>query len=198
LSWRIEYQRTTMPKLILIKHAAPLVEPLVPSADWSLSDAGRAACDLLAQRVAPHAPRRIISSTEPKATETAERLSRALDLPYAMAAGLHEHDRSNVPHLRSAEFISLVEVFFRRPKELVLGNETALDALDRFADAVERLIPGDEPLAIVAHGTVISLLLEDRCGLDPFTTWRAMGLPSFVALEASGDMWKVLERVDRL
>ena len=104
-----------------------------------------------------------------------------------------------MPHLKSNEFISLVELFFRRPRELVLGRETALDALDRFADAVEPLVAaaGEETLAIVTHGTVISLLLEDRCGHDPFLSWRAMGLPSFAVIDARQD-WTVVERVDRV
>ena len=157
-----------MPTLLLIKHAAPLVDPATPSASWRLSEKGIASCDALADRLAPFKPSRVVSSFEPKASETAERVAARLAIPCATAEGLHEHDRSNVPHLRTAEFISLVELFFRRPTQLVLGTETAADALDRFAEVVEPLCAGHETLAVVAHGTVISLLLEDRCGLDPF------------------------------
>lgn len=187
-----------MSKLILIKHAAPLVDPATPTTTWRLSDAGRAACEVLADRLAPHAPSRIVSSVEPKASETAERLAGRLSIPWTTAEGLHEHDRSNVPHLPTREFISLVELFFRRPTKLVLGTETAADAFDRFADVVEPLATGEETIAVVSHGTVISLLLEDRCGLDPFQTWRAMGLPSFIVLDTSTDDWHVIDRVDRL
>ena len=187
-----------MSTLILIKHAAPLVEPAVPSAEWRLSDAGRVACGALADRVAAHAPARVVTSVEPKAAETGERIAQVLGLPCAAAQGLHEHDRSNVPHLPTREFISLVELFFRRPRELVLGRETADDALDRFADAVDAQLGADESVAIVAHGTVISLLLEDRCDLEPFGTWRTMGLPSFVAIDTSARDWLVIERADRI
>jgi broad specificity phosphatase PhoE len=189
-----------MPKLILIKHAAPQIDPTTPSANWQLSDAGRLAGEALADRIAAHKPVRIVTSVEPKAAETGAILARKLDVPTETIVDLHEHDRSNVPHLPTREFISLVELFFRKPLKLVLGKETAADALDRFAPVVEGLAAeATETIAVVAHGTVISLLLEDRCGLDPFQTWRAMGLPSYVVIDTGErDDWRVVERVDRI
>ena len=64
--------------------------------------------------------------------ETAEEVGKRLGVRVETAAGLAEHDRSNVPHMRSGEFISHVELFFRRPRELVLGNETAEQTAERF------------------------------------------------------------------
>ena len=93
-----------MPKLILIKHAAPEVVPSVPSEQWRLSDKGRASCTPLAELVRPHAPKAIVSSTEPKAIETAELVAKHIGIGHTTAPDLHEHDRSGVPHMRSSEF----------------------------------------------------------------------------------------------
>ena len=71
-----------------------------------------------------------------------------------------------MPQLRSAEFISLIELLFRRPNDLVLGKETAVAALSRFRSALDEVL-AEHPegnVAVVSHGTVIALLLEK---LDP-------------------------------
>src|SRR5689334_5800556 len=97
-------------KLILIKHASPLVIPGTPPEKWKLSDKGRESCAPLAEALRPHALAAIVASEEPKARETAELVAAQLDVPVETAPGLHEHDRSNVPHMRSGEFISHMEV----------------------------------------------------------------------------------------
>src|SRR5207244_5114943 len=96
---------TRMRKLILIKHAKPLVDPAKPSQLWSLSDDGRQQARALAGQVAPLEPAIIISSDEPKAIETAQILADELKLPTEAAPDLHEHDRSTVPNMRSVECI---------------------------------------------------------------------------------------------
>jgi broad specificity phosphatase PhoE len=173
-----------MAKLILVKHAAPQVVPDLPPVQWHLSEEGRARCDTLAQAIHPFAPAVVVSSEELKAKETAEIVGTRLGVPHHSAPDLHEHDRSNVPHMASREFISMVELFFRRPGELVLGNETAVAALSRFRSAVDEVLlehPGGN-VAVVSHGTVIALLLESLGGRRGFDVWRAMKLPSFAVL----------------
>lgn len=187
-----------MRKVILIKHPPPEVVPGVPPERWTLSEKGRALCLPLADKLAAHEPAVVISSEEPKAAETARLVAEDLGVPWRTAPGLHEHDRSNVPHLRSGEFISMVELFFRKPSELVLGRETADEARDRFEAAVLRAA-AEHPegnVAIVSHGTVIALLLGYRNGRTPFEVWRAMGLPSYAVLDWPGMI--VAERADRI
>lgn len=187
-----------MAKLILIKHAAPQVDPMVESSKWPLSDRGRAMCKPLAMRIAEHEPAAIVSSTEPKALETAQLVAAELGLSSSTAEGLHEHDRSNVPHMRSGEFISMVELFFRKPEQRVLGNETAAAAASRFAGAIDGVLTAhpEENLAVVTHGTVLALLLADRAGQNAFELWRSMALPSFVVIERPD--WRVIEVVNRI
>src|SRR3954452_16820325 len=98
--------RSPMRKLLLIKHASPLVFPDTPPEQWKLSDKGRESCGTLAEAVRPHDLGVIVSSEEPKALETAQVVGEKLNVAVESAPGLHEHDRSNVPHMRSGEFIS--------------------------------------------------------------------------------------------
>jgi broad specificity phosphatase PhoE len=188
----------TTRKLILVKHAPPEVVPDVPSEKWVLSDRGRDLCVPLAERLAAHAPAVVLASEEPKAADTARLVAGRLNVPWRTAPGLHEHDRSNVPHMRSGEFISAVELFFRRPRELVLGRETAEQARDRFEAAVGAVVDeqDDGNIAVVSHGTVIALMLEGRGARGGFATWRAMGLPSFAVL--SLPEMSLIETVDRV
>ncbi|MBA2707010.1 MAG: histidine phosphatase family protein [Gemmatimonadaceae bacterium] len=188
-----------MHKLILIKHAPPEVNPSISSEQWHLGEKGRALCVPLAERVKALGPTQIFSSTEPKAVETAQELSRHLGVPSRSKPGLDEHDRRDVPHMRSGEFISMVELLFRRPGELVLGNETADEAYERFAAAVREILAGDPDAtpALVTHGTVLALFLArhnpDRQG---FLLWRQLGLPSVVVVDA--DDFRIIETIDRV
>ncbi len=183
-----------MAKLILVKHAAPVVTPGVPPEKWVLSEQGKLRCGPLAEAVRPYAPAVVVASLEPKAAETGEVVAAHLGAAFEAAAGLHEHDRSNVPHLPSREFISLVEVFFRKPAERVLGRESADEALARFERAVSDVLaryPAGN-VAVVSHGTVLALLLAKHGGGKPFELWRKMGLPSYAVVEVPA--WRV-ERV---
>ncbi len=174
-----------MPKLILIKHASPEVVPGVPSEEWHLSERGRASCAVLAEKLRPYGLTALVSSEEPKAAETAELIATVLAIPHRTAADLHEHDRSNVPHMRSSEFISTMELFFRRPDELVLGRETARQAEERISDAIDDVLKQfpEKTLGIVTHGTVLALFLAMHSDRPPFALWRELGLPSFAVLD---------------
>ena len=102
------------------------------------------------------------------------------------APNLHEHDRSNEVYFPTKEqFENRVARFFSYPRCLVFGQETADDAHARFANAVSAAItqhPG-LTIAIVAHGTVISLFVARACRLQPFPLWKRLDLPSFVVLK---------------
>ena len=179
-----------MRKLILVKHAPPLVMPGVPPEQWTLSEKGQALCVPLAERLRGYEPAVIFSSEEPKASQTAQLVAEHLGIPWRTGPGLHEHDRSNVPHMRSGEFISMMELFFRRPDERVLGEETAEQARSRFEAAVSKVLAEqpDGNIAIISHGTVIALMLQgdgdapavsDLAG-DGITVVRDTVTPRFV------------------
>ena len=174
-----------MRHLILIKHASPQVQPDLPPERWPLSEEGKAKCAALAERLREFSPAVVVTSEELKAAETGQIVAEKLGVPCRAAPDLHEHDRSNVPQMRSAEFISMIELLFRRPGERVLGSETAVAALSRFRSALDEVL-AEHPagtIAVVSHGTVIALLLEklDRTRKG-FDVWRAMRNPSLAVL----------------
>jgi broad specificity phosphatase PhoE len=186
-----------MRKLILIKHAKPDVVPDVPSEQWHLSPQGKEQCEPLADLIARYEPTIIVSSTEPKAVETAQLVAQRLNVSHETGNDLFEHDRSNVPHMRSGEFISHVELLFRQPDDLVLGLESANEAEARFRAAVDDVVKrhASGNVAIVSHGTVIALFLATDAK-ERFRLWRQLGLPSFAVLSLPD--YKLLETFDRI
>ena len=175
-----------MRTLILVKHAMPEKTADVPARDWSLSNAGREKSRTLAQELTAYTPQTIISSTEPKAMQTAEIVAEMLHIPYCTFPNLHEHDRSNVlANDGQEQFEAKVQALFDRPNDLVYGLETGNAALRRFSHAIDSALDQFpvETLVVVAHGTVISLYLASVCGLDPFPLWKSLQLPSYVVLQ---------------
>ena len=95
-------------------------------------------------------------------------------------------------------FQDALSELFARPDDLVFGRETAAQARERFAGAVEgvlgRSTQGD--IVIVAHGTVISLFVARSADVEPFTFWRRLGLPSFAVLSVPGlALLSVVEKI---
>ena len=169
-------------KLIFIRHAAVEIDPTVPSNEWRLSANGRSATRRLASQIILHNPSRIITSTEPKAAETGQIVAAELGLPCQTVPNLHEHERSSVGYFASkADFETAVAHFFAHPSQLVFGDETANQARDRFDTAVHTLLAAgpNETLAIVTHGTVLTLFLAHYNQFAPVPFWQTLHLPDF-------------------
>lgn len=129
-----------MPELILVKHSLPEIVPAMPASQWRLSETGRLKCSILAGRLAVHHPDVVVASSEPKAAETGQIIANLLGRPFATAEELHEHDRGNVGFLSGEHFEAAIARFFENPQSLVLGRETADQAHQRFAAAIEVII----------------------------------------------------------
>ncbi|MEW5869935.1 MAG: histidine phosphatase family protein [Chloroflexota bacterium] len=170
--------------LILVRHSQPEIDPRLPAAQWPLSAAGRERCQPLARALSAYPLHAVISSHEPKAIQTARLVAAALNLPASQAPGLHEHERPAAGLTNQEEFQAAVACLFAHPGQLVMGAETADQARQRFTQAVHALLaahPGQN-LAVVAHGTVISLFVAHACRLDPFPLWQSLTLPCFIPL----------------
>ena len=125
----------------------------------------------------------IWSSREPKAIETAEIVANEFRVPFEIADGLEEQHRDNVPFLSQEKFEAAVERFFRCPNRLVLGAETAKQAHNRFATAIDKVTDaGQADSIVVTHGTVMTLYAASVAGVQTMDFWRRLGLPSYVAL----------------
>jgi broad specificity phosphatase PhoE len=173
-----------VPNLILIKHSLPEIIPDRPAREWQLSDEGRHRCESLAEAVARYQPQAVVTSLEPKAAETGQILAAALHLPVASAPNLHEHERQNTPFLSPEMFEASILAFFAEPSQRVSGTESANESHDRFAQAIWEVVAAhpQQNIAIVAHGTVISLFVSRLTNADPFLLWKRLGLPSFVVI----------------
>jgi broad specificity phosphatase PhoE len=187
-----------MRKLILVKHAKPVVDDRLPSHQWRLSEEGRNACPPLAEAMRGFDLTAIITSEEPKAAETGELVGAALEKPVEAAEGLHEHDRSNVPMLPTREFISTMALFFKDRDRLVIGRESAQRAAERFSKAIASVLESHPSgnLAVVTHGTVLALFAADHGAGDGFQLFRRLGLPSYISFTCPD--FKVLEIVERV
>ena len=93
-----------MLRLILVKHSLPEIVPDIPSAKWHLSDEGRRRALVLAGRLSSFEPSRVVSSHEPKAVETADKLiadvsasSRNLDSVEVMRLRMQDLGRNRKP-----------------------------------------------------------------------------------------------------
>lgn len=171
--------------LILVRHSLPEIQKERPAREWKLSPDGRLRAKLLSERIRSYPVEVVFSSVEPKAVETAQILAAACDVGLHLVEDLREHDRSNVPFLTRPEFESAVREFFRQPDTLVFGCETANQAYERFSGVITSVLEDykDQDVAIVAHGTVISLFVSRLTGTSAFDFWKKLGLPSFVVID---------------
>ena len=128
--------------------------------------------------------RLLVSSSEPKAFETAHLVAQRMHTSVQVVDGIQEHDRSNTSWLGPEEFDCAVAAFFHRPAELVLGCETAQQASERFTKTMAEVTSryAEQNVVVFTHGTVLSLYVTRATGLEPFTLWKRLGMPSFVVL----------------
>jgi broad specificity phosphatase PhoE len=138
----------------LVRHAAVVVDPAVPSSEWRLSEEGREAARSL---VLPRREAR--TSPEPKARETAE---------LAGLDALVDERLREVGRPWSDDYVAQVERWFAG--EEPDGWEPRNDALARLRAALD----GFDGVA-VSHGLAISLYV----GLS-FAEWRALPFPAVV------------------
>jgi broad specificity phosphatase PhoE len=171
--------------LVFVRHARPVVEPGVPSSSWKLGEEGLAGAARLAPALVGLGIDLVVSSVEPKAVDTARVLAEVLDVPWQTGHDLHEHERPGGGGLPEAEFQASMRRFFDSPSTLVFGAETADVAFARVSGAVDALVRvhRGKRLCVVTHGTVLSLLLGRRYGVDAQATWRALGMPAMVVVD---------------
>jgi broad specificity phosphatase PhoE len=175
-------------RLVLIRHSMPEIDPAVPAREWRLSEDGRRRCVRLVREVSAFDPAVVVTSQEPKAIETGQLLAEGLGVGCETAGGLHEHRRPRAPWEGREAFEAKVARFFERPETLVFGEETADQAEGRFRAALDKVLERHRQgnLAVVSHGTVMTLLVAGSNQVDAFGFWRRLGLPAVVVLEVPG------------
>ncbi len=170
-----------MSKIIFIRHSLSKLDESLPPHHWGLTQEGRARCYPLAEILRDFAPELIFTSVEPKAVQTGEIVAQKLGIPCHVRGGLHEHERDRGPIVSREEFLARIANLFSNPDQLVMGRETANQALARFSTTVQELVAAHplQNIGIVSHGTVMSLYYAQITGDDIFPFWQALGLPAF-------------------
>ncbi len=176
-----------MPRLFLIKHSMPEIDPELESTHWQLSPEGKRRCAWLASELTGQNIAILYSSIETRAFQTAERVARNLHIPVRTVPGLQENDRTDFPFIPDvAEWQHQFRNFFNQPTEQVIGRESANEAGQRFATAIQGLTASypDRDIAVVCHGTVLTLFTAMYNKIDPFELWQSLvPLPAYLALD---------------
>ncbi|RUX88722.1 MULTISPECIES: histidine phosphatase family protein [unclassified Mesorhizobium] len=136
--------------------------------EWGLSDIGRARAFAMLDRPWIGSIRRIVSSAERKAMETAEILATHLRLVIEVRERMHENDRSATGFLPPPEFETVADQFFANPHESIRGWERAIDAQHRIVSEVDTVLGTNDAddIVFVGHGGVGTLLLLSLSGRE--------------------------------
>jgi broad specificity phosphatase PhoE len=173
-----------MRRFILIRHSAPIVRPELPSETWQLSAEGHELAALLADDLAEFGLSAVLSSSEPKAIDTARAIGRKAGLRREVDSRFNEQRRANAPYLGSERFRAAIAGALRQPDELLFGEETVSSSVERFTAGIEladsSLPDGD--IAVVSHGTVITGFVGSLLGIDPVPVWQELGLPGYIVI----------------
>jgi len=186
-------------RVILVKHALPVLDPTKPAREWTLAAEGENQARRLAARLRTFAPCRLVSSTEPKASRTAAIVARELGIETITVAELCEIDRPVLPILSPLEHARLNLRIFSNPDAPVVGRESAREAQRRFGAALfeELQRTTEDNLVVVTHGTVISLFVSAHANVDGAELWQRLQCPSFVVLErATLSLVEVVAQLD--
>jgi broad specificity phosphatase PhoE len=173
-------------RVVLVKHALPMLDESRPPREWPLARDGEQQSKRLASALRRFASLRLVTSPEPNARRTGEIVAAELALPFTAVEGLQEIDRPALPILPASEHERINARIFTECDRAVIGRESARDAGRRFANAVfnELQRMNEDTLVVVAHGTVISLLVSAYNPVDAFALWKRLQCPSFVVLDA--------------
>ena len=159
---RLVQRIVDMPQTVrYLTHPQVQVDPSKEVPRWSLNAIGRARVAALAENLGLlKDTRRVVSSDETKALETARPLASALKVTLEVRPAMHENDRSATGFLPPDEFERVADQFFANPSENVRGWESAEHAQQRILTEVLSCLSNHSvgDVLFVGHGGVGTLL----------------------------------------
>jgi broad specificity phosphatase PhoE len=180
-----------VPPITYVRHAmAVTVEGAHPS-EWHLDDATKEHTTVWAARLeVGDGAFRLVSSTEPKAIETAEAVARRWGREVLPDDRLREAQRPWI----GPGYRAVAHRYLRG--ELPDGWEPQADVAARMRAAVsDALATGaGAPVVVVAHGLNLSIHLGDRLGaeFDRESFWSRLAFPDAWALDADDTLHRSL------
>jgi broad specificity phosphatase PhoE len=169
------------PPITYVRHAMPAVSEGVDPSEWHLDEANRAAVRVWAERLeVGDGIGVLVTSTEPKAVETAAAIAECWSADVVEDPRLREARRPWI----GTGYRAVAHRYLRgeRPE----GWEPHASVADRMATAVGDALAkaGDGPALVVSHGLALSVHLGDRLGadFDRETFWSRLAFPDAWAL----------------
>jgi broad specificity phosphatase PhoE len=159
-------------KVILVRHAEPLVTEDTPGSERPLTESGRKEATILGGRLARRCSGTVVwTSPERRASETA-----ALAFPAAVTTVRDELSEVKRPWSASLEeYADAVGDYLRG--EVVEGWELREDVTDRIA-RLKADFRSALDLVLVTHGVLLTCWLDHEMGIgDPFSFWRNLRMP---------------------
>ena len=171
-------------ELYLVRHgeAVANVEPVIGGmrGDRGLTPRGRDQCRLLQERLTREGMRadRLVSSTLPRALETADHVARALGLPVLPDEGLHELRPGDADGLTVPEWRARYRVGEESPgtwdpyREFSPGGESWATFVARAGTALTRLVARyrDQTVVAVCHAGIVEASFALAFGLGASRT----------------------------
>ena len=167
---------------LLVRHAAPVIDPSAPSSEWVLSAEGEEAARRLARHLARPVRGPLYSSAETKAVQTASALAEEWGLRVRVEDGLREVGGRRWA-ASGREYEQSVSRYLR--SETVDGWEGLAEAQDRVVATMRKLMRGEDAL-FVSHGLVLVLGLAWLLNAEPATllpVWRTIRFPDLCIVD---------------
>ncbi len=182
------------PSVTYVRHAMPQTDDGADPSTWHLGEEGTRLAGRLAGRleVASSTPRigALVSSTEPKAIETATAIAAHWKAEVVTDDRLREVTRPWV----GDGYRSVAHRYLRG--EVPAGWETHEDVAARTGAAVHaaRASAGEGPVVIVSHGLALSVHLGALLGgdFDRDAFWRSLAFPDAWTLDEAGTLHRPL------
>ncbi len=168
-----------MSRIYLLRHAMPVLDETVPSADWPLSAQGRTAAQAIGRALPRDGIR--LTSPEPKARET---LALACPGPAMVDARLGEVCRPPEP-IGDGHRAVRRDWVAGRLDQRHRGWESPSHAASRFAAAIAE--HRSDTMVVATHGMVLTAWLVSighvEGGQPAARFWEAMALPDVVVVD---------------
>ena len=177
--------------IYLIRHA---------HAEWrdddtrELSNAGRAAAHVVAERLASRPIAAVYTSPSRRSVETVEPLASRMGLRPELVPDLRERELPTVP---PSEFEALVRQAWRLPAEAPRGGESNVQAQVRGLAVVRTVVArhAGSQVVLATHGNLLALVLN---ALDPgfaYEFWCGLSFPDIYQVAFSGTEFRGVERL---
>ncbi|MGI8486842.1 MAG: histidine phosphatase family protein, partial [Thermomicrobiales bacterium] len=133
---------------------------------------------------------------EQKARQTGDEIAHVLGIPIASDEDLREQGIGTLPYLTDDAFRDAVRTHFKRPDEIVLGQESARDAGERLARAIGKAVARSpetlNPSIVVTHGRVLSSYLSQLTGMDAIAIWESLRMPDALVVDFETGIFRAI------